>query len=66
MNEQALAFALEVIKDVYRTDFPDYTPEQIDNLAQDALNAIDWTNSALMHKDLKWIARRYLKSFAVL
>lgn len=61
MSEKALQLALETIKDVYRFDFPEFSEEQINTLAQEALAAIDWNDPALMHKDLKWIARRFLK-----
>ena len=61
MSEQALQLALETIKDIYRFDIPEFNEEQIDALAKETMVAIDWNDSALMHKDLKWIARRYLK-----
>lgn len=33
----------------------------LDFLARDAVSVIDWNNSALMHKDMKWRANYYLR-----
>lgn len=33
----------------------------LDFLARDAVAAIDWNNSALMHKDMKWLTNYYLR-----
>lgn len=33
----------------------------LDFLARDAVSMIDWNNSALMHKDMKWLANYYLR-----
>lgn len=65
MSEQALAAAKEHIKAVYRTVEPALSVEEADRMAQIAVDAIDWNNSTLMHKDLTWIAHdiysRYFK-----
>ena len=37
------------------------TTEELDELANDALAKIDWEDSALMHKDMKWLANYYLQ-----
>ena len=34
----------------------------LDFLARDAVAVIDWNNSALMHKDMKWLANYSLRS----
>ena len=33
----------------------------VEKLANSALSDIDWNNSTLMHKDMKWIASYYLQ-----
>jgi hypothetical protein len=39
-----------------------YTAEQSAKIACNICNAIDWNNSALMHKDLRWITKRFLRT----
>ncbi|MBQ9116255.1 MAG: hypothetical protein IJY04_04480 [Clostridia bacterium] len=38
------------------------TDEELNELANDALAKIDWEDSALMHKDMKWLANYYLQA----
>lgn len=64
MSEKALALAFEQIKAVYTNDFPYYSDAKVSNMAENAIKIIDWNNSALMHKDLKWIARFYAPKVA--
>lgn len=64
MSDKALALAFEQIKAVYERDFPEYSDETITDMAESVIKIIDWNNSALMHKDLTWIARFYASKVA--
>lgn len=64
MSEKALALAYDQIKAVYAADFPDLGDEKVTEMTENVIKIIDWSNSALMHKDLKWIARFYASKVA--
>ncbi|WP_077368416.1 hypothetical protein [Anaerosalibacter sp. Marseille-P3206] len=34
---------------------------EVERLAKEVVKKIDWDNSALMHKGLSWIAKKYLE-----
>ena len=35
---------------------------QAQKMAKKICDAVDWNNSALMHKDLRWITKRFLRT----
>lgn len=43
---------------------PEWSAEQNRSLAQTILDMIDWSNEALMHKDLAWITKFYLNELS--
>ena len=56
MTERGKNYALQRIKDFFDEKFPDLPGDQTESMAREVVDAIDWENSALMHKGLRWIA----------
>ena len=56
MTERGKNYVIQRIKNFFDEKFPDLPGDQTENMAREVVDAIDWENSALMHKGLRWIA----------
>jgi hypothetical protein len=61
MTEKTMQYAKESLKTAFLRYGENLTATQAEALARQAVADIDWTDPALMHKDLNWIARIYLE-----
>lgn len=60
MSDKALLIAKEEIISTIQYNKPDLSYFEVEEIAKHLLDAIDWDNSALMHKGLEWITLTYL------
>lgn len=62
MSEKMRLYVKDSLKNEMRAILGiSFAEENIDKLANDAVSEIDWNDSALMHKDMAWLATYYLK-----
>lgn len=59
MSEKVIAFAIPKIASSIKSRFPSYNDDELNALARTIAEKIDWNDSTLMHKDLRWIANFY-------
>lgn len=62
LGPNAMQLAHNTAVTVIHQDRPQWTSAMVNSVAWDILQAIDWNNPALMHKDLKWIVKQYLNT----
>lgn len=65
MSDKAIAIAMSQISNALEIRFPNFEKEQICELAKNIVELIDWNDSALMHKDLRWIANFFADQLVV-
>lgn len=61
MTERGVQYALREIKKHFDEKYPDLPEGRTESMAREVVDAIDWENSALMHKGLRWIAEEVYK-----
>ncbi len=61
MTERGVQYALREIKKHFDEKYPDLLDDQTESMAREVIDAVDWENSALMHKGLRWIAEEVYK-----
>ena len=61
MGEKALKIANDEILKTIVVNYPGITNEEATRLSEEVLEAIDWNNTALMHKGIAWITKAYIK-----
>lgn len=62
MSEKALRLAQAELQKAFMRFCPDIAEQTAEELAAKAVSQIEWDNPALMHKDLNWIAKDYLRT----
>ena len=61
MSEKALKLAKDEILRAIQSTYSDISTDEAQSLSEELLDAIDWDNSALMHKSIAWITKFYLQ-----
>lgn len=59
MSKNGLRFAECELKKCFMAYMPD---AQAEFVAKKAAKTINWDDTALMHKDIRWLARNYMKN----
>lgn len=61
MSEKVLQVAKDEILRTIKTHYTALSEKEALQLSEELLNAIDWSNPALMHKSISWITHFYLR-----
>ena len=62
MSNKFLLLAKQEIVNILENKYPDISSKDATSIALDIIQNIDWTNSALMHKDLSQIVEIHIRN----